>query len=188
MKWRSLLTNLLLIIPVVALGYTYWPVIFTEYNYRTQGELRDWQPVDSTFSIVIPKLGINELVIADVDPFNYSDYMKALEQGVAQASGSYTPDIGKTTYLFAHSSDNPFSITRYNTSFYLLSRLAPGDKIYLYYQGQEYVYQMDSNQVVSPNQVEYLTKLNEHQLILQTCTPIGTALNRLLVFASPVEI
>lgn len=185
-KSKSFLINALIVVPVLALAYTYWPVALTEIEYRRLDPDRAWEPVDRSFGLVIPALGINERVIPGVDPFVYTEYMRALDQGVAHAEGSHLPGEDKTVYLFSHSSDNPFSITRYNTAFYLLPRLEEGERIYIYYQDEEFVYQVVNQEVVGPDAVEYLTQLDSNQLILQTCTPIGTSINRLLVFAEPV--
>lgn len=187
MNWSKTVGNLLIVGSLVALAYTYYPVILSEWRYRTLPA--DWQAenVDESFSIVIPKLGISEQVFENVDPFDRDRYLPVLEQGVAHASGSATPDQSGTTYLFAHSSDNPLAITRYNTAFYLLDRLKQGDLIKIYYQAQVHEYRVREVGVVRPSQVEFLTQATADQLILQTCTPIGTAINRLLVFADRVE-
>ena len=52
--------------------------------------------------------------------------------------------------------------------------------------GERYKYKVTERKEVSPTAVSYLVNHTENQLILQTCTPIGTSLNRLLVFATPV--
>lgn len=43
-----------------------------------------------------------------------------------------------------------------------------------------------TKKTVWPNEVKYLKEDQGDILILQTCTPIGTALQRLLVFAKPI--
>jgi hypothetical protein len=45
-------------------------------------------PVDKDFGIVVPKIGANAKVIADVNPFDSAIYQKALTQGVAHAAGT----------------------------------------------------------------------------------------------------
>jgi LPXTG-site transpeptidase (sortase) family protein len=51
--------------------------------------------------------------------------------------------------------------------------------------GKNYNYVVYDKKVVEPWQVSYITESKKTQLIVQTCTPIGTSLYRLLVFADP---
>ena len=105
---------------------------------------------------------------------------------MAHAKGTALPNQAGTTFLFAHSSDVPWRITSYNTAFYRLGKIQPGDQITITYEGEDYFYQVRDKKVVWPIEVEFLTKQGKDQLILQTCTPIGTSLKRLLVFAEKV--
>lgn len=89
-----------------------------------------------------------------------------------------------TIYLFAHSSELPWRMTRQNTAFFKLDQLKSGDVIKLIKDGVEYIYFVKEKKTVWPNEVKYLKDLKKDQLILQTCTPIGTSLQRLLVFAT----
>ena len=91
-----------------------------------------------------------------------------------------------TIFLFAHSSDAPWRLTRYNTVFLRLGGLEPGDEIHITTEKGEFIYRVREKKVVWPNETEYLTNIERDQLILQTCSPVGTDLKRLLVFADPV--
>ncbi|MBI2009732.1 MAG: sortase [Candidatus Chisholmbacteria bacterium] len=137
-------------------------------------------------TITIPKINAQAPIIKDVDPWNEAEYRTRLKEGVAHAKGSSLPGEGSTTYLFAHSSDLPWNLTRYNTAFFRLGELQPGDAIMVTDDVQTFTYQVTAIKVVRPDEVKYLTQFQDKdQLILQTCTPIGTALKRLLVFAAP---
>ena len=184
--YKKHLANFLIVLPIVSTLYIYFPILKTEFSYRYQSQTSEQQnPISADFGIIIPKLGINETVIKDVDPFNKLEYMNALTKGVAHAKNTSTPDKNGTTYLFSHSSDNPFSITRYNTAFYLLPKLETNDEIIVYQDGKEYTYLVTEKKIVKPWEVDALTESTKDQLILQTCTPVGTSVNRLLVFAKP---
>lgn len=146
---------------------------------------------DTSFSISIPKIKAQAPVIENVNPWLPLDYQKALEKGVAEAQGSTLPGQNGTIFLFAHSSQPPWKITRYNTSFLRLGELKTGDTIKISYKGQEYKYLVRSKKEVWPSEVDFLKDLNKsglqnnpQTLILQTCIPIGTSLKRLLVFAT----
>lgn len=181
MKW---LGNGLMIAAVVGLGWIIFPFIKEEYNYR-YGQPPARQS-STGYTIEIPAIKIKAPVIAGVDPFKKQEYLAALQQGVAQAKDSALPGKPGTQYLFAHSSDTPFRITQYNTAFYRLNKLKPGEEIRVDYEGKSYHYRVREIKTVRPGETKYLTNSQKDQLILQTCTPIGTDWNRLLVFAEPV--
>lgn len=150
----------------------------TEYS-------EDYLPKDSSFGIVIPKIGANASVIANVDPYNESDYRSALTRGVAHANGTMYPgDIGRM-FLFAHSSENAWFASRYNAIFYLLPKLENGDPIYVYHNNTRYTYFVTGSQVVAGDALEYLEYQGStnKELVLMTCWPAGTTLQRYLVFA-----
>lgn len=141
---------------------------------------------NSDFSISIPKINAHAPLIDNVDPWNETEYRKALARGVAISKGFSKPGEPGTVYIFAHSSDSPWRITTYNTVFLRLGELKQGDIIEINYNRQNYKYSVSYSITVMPNEVETITKQKANQLILQTCTPIGTSLKRLLVFANPV--
>lgn len=138
------------------------------------------------FSIEIPSIQVFSPVIEGVDPFNQKEYIEKLKNGVAQAKGTSLPGQKGTIYMFAHSSDVPWRITRYNTAFFKLSFVKNGNMIIVRRNGKEFRYKVFQEKTIWPNEVSYLTKPQGDVLILQTCTPVGTALQRLLVFARPI--
>lgn len=140
---------------------------------------------NSGYSINIPKINAYAPLIDNVDPWNETEYREALKKGVAVASGFVKPGEKGTVYIFAHSSDSPWRISSYNTVFFRLGELKKDDLIYINYNGKKYSYRVSHFIDVWPNEVESLTKGLTDQLILQTCTPMGTSLKRLLVFADP---
>lgn len=146
----------------------------------------DMSVLRSDFYIEIPKINVLSKIVENVDPFNEMQYKKELEKGIAQAKGTALPDADGTMYLFAHSSDLPWRITKYNVAFFRLSELKKGDVITIGRKGKIYKYQVVDEKTVWPSDLSYLLNIKDKQLILQTCVPIGTALQRLLVFAKPI--
>lgn len=141
-------------------------------------------PVDPEFSIVVPKIAANARIIPNVNPADEKDYLAKLKLGVAHAAGTYFPGDGGHIFLFAHSTDYVWNISTYNAVFYLLYKLEAGDEINLFYRGRRYVYIVEGSTKVNPDQVEYMTRQADEELLtLQTCWPPGTTLQRLLVFA-----
>lgn len=145
-------------------------------------------PEDPYFSILIPKIGANARIIANIDPTNEVTYLTALKKGVAHALGTAFPGEGGHIFLFAHSTDYFWNVGSYNAVFYLLYKLEKGDQVILFYKNQRYTYQITDKQVVDPSQVEYLTRKTKNEfLTLQTCWPPGTTLKRILLFAVRVK-
>lgn len=166
------------------LAYVGWPLIKSEYQYRFEegAEITD-EIAAKGFTVNLPSIKAASRIIENVDPWNQAEYKKALEEGVAHAKGSALPGESGTIFLFAHSSGNPLEQTRVNPAFFRLNRMSAGDLIEISFQGQDYRYQVKELKTVLPNEVEYLLDQSKDQLILQTCTPIGTDWNRLLVIA-----
>lgn len=141
------------------------------------------EKVSMEFSVEIPSQKIFSKVIENVNPFNKTEYLEKLKDGVAHAKGSTLPGEKGTVYLFAHSSDVPWRATRYNTAFLKLDFVKKGDSIIVRRNGKTYIYKVVNKKIVWPSEVKYLTESQGDILILQTCYPIGTSFQRLLVFA-----
>lgn len=143
-------------------------------------------PVNRDFSLVIPAIGVNAPVIANVDPTNYTE---ALSAGVAHASTSFLPDQNGTVYLFSHSTNYDWFVKDLNAVFYLLKNLKEGDLIVLIYKGKEYTYRLRETRIVAPTEISYLIpQTGKKNLILQTCWPPGSVSKRLLVFADLIQV
>ena len=166
---------------------TFAPVITSEIKYQISPPKKDVDiaPVNTDFSIVIPKIGANTKVVKNIDPFNSQVYQQALTQGIAHASTSDTPDKSGNVFIFAHSAGNWYQANQYNGVFYLLNKLTSGDEIFVYYQNQKYIYSVDQIKTISSQETSYLnSNFGQHQLTLMTCWPPGTTLKRLLVTAT----
>jgi len=173
--------NACIALAVFGLLYTFFPLLslyFFPHNIVL--------PQGTATSITIPKIQAVAPIIENVNPWDEQTYQKALQKGVAHASHSSNPEKSGTIYLFAHSSGMPWELTRYNTVFLRLGELQSGDVISLSWHGKRYRYAVYDKKTVNPQNVEYLMSKNESELILQTCTPIGTDLKRLLIFAKKI--
>jgi LPXTG-site transpeptidase (sortase) family protein len=161
------------------------PVIF-EPLIGSDG--KEITPVNTDFSIIVPKIGINAAVIASVNPADTASYSKALKEGVAQSATSFTPDQNGTVYLFSHSTNYQWFVKDLNAVFYLVKDLLPGDNIVVFYKGVRYTYELKEKRVVKPKEISYLVpEEGKKSLILQTCWPPGSTAERLLIFADLVE-
>lgn len=143
-------------------------------------------PKSLDFSLVIPEIGVNSLVFANIDSANETEYLPILKQGVAHAAGSSLPDKPGVVFLFSHSTDAFYNIGRYNAAFFLLNKLKPQDEIYLFYQNRRYQYAVAEKRIVTAEEIpDLVAGLSGNQLVLQTCWPPGTTLKRLLVISKP---
>lgn len=148
------------------------------------------KPVNTDFSIVIPKIRVNANVVKNVDPFDSRIYQKALTEGVAHAKGSGLPGFPGNIFIFAHSAINWYQASQYNSIFYLTSKLEPGDEIFIYYKGSKYRYSVTEKKIVAASEINYLsdsqnaTTQSTSSLTLMTCWPPGTDLNRLIILAN----
>jgi LPXTG-site transpeptidase (sortase) family protein len=145
-------------------------------------------PADTSFGLIIPKIGINATVVPYVDPGDPKVYTAALKRGVAHAATSYFPDQNGSVYLFSHSTNYEWFVKDLNALFYLLNKLENQDLIVVIYKNVRYTYAVSERKIVPPTDTEYIYGIpGKRELILQTCTPAGTTLNRLLIFADLVD-
>jgi sortase A len=91
--------------------------------------------------------------------------------GIAGHSSNDFTDSGVAKFVFAPLHD-----------------LKKGDTFYLNYEGLRYTYSIKEIKVVAPNNISSLKNGTKKPMVtLITCTPIGTADNRLLVFGEQIS-
>ena len=191
--------------------FTYGPIVKEElsYNIRSRNQQKSTESfvdvakaervvavqkeaeslgINSYFSLSIPKIDASSNIVANVDAGNEEEYLAALKEGIAHAKGTFFPGQGNNIFVFAHSTDSPLNIARYNAIFYLLRKLEPGDDITVFFADQKYHYLVEEKIVTSPEDISWLTKdYGDEALILQTCDPPGTTWKRLLIIAKPIK-
>lgn len=186
-SWLIIVGVALILVSLFIPAKTFAPVIKSEISYQINKKNisnTEFTPVNTDFSIVIPKINANTKVVKNVDPLNSTIYQQALTQGVAHALGTATPDTEGNTFIFAHSAGNWYQANQYNAVFYLLNKLVTGDQIFVYYQNQKYTYLVKELRFVSPTDVKLMNQdISQRQLTLMTCWPPGTTLKRLIVIA-----
>lgn len=140
--------------------------------------------------IIIPKLGKNIPLVDVPNKSNLSFenledvFMSELEKGVLRYPGTSRPGEEGNAFIFGHSSNYPWMKWDYNDVFALLDKLVFGDEIIVYYNQQKFVYVIREKKVVKPGNVSVMKREDgKKELSLMTCWPVGTTLNRLLVFA-----
>jgi LPXTG-site transpeptidase (sortase) family protein len=194
--------NMLLLGAIIYGGYLYYPLASAIFNYKFSKidktvnkdttTIVDKTKVSEDYIIQIPKILAYSKIIENVSPFDQAEYDRVLKNNVvAQAKGSDKPGSGKgkSIYIFAHSTNNNLGMLRNNAVFYLLGELQKDDIIYLNYHGNEMKYKVFDKKIVSAKNLDYLDyhDQNMETLILQTCWPIGTDWNRLLILAELIK-
>ena len=154
----------------------------------TGSKQQEITPIDTEFSIVIPKIGAAARIFPNIDPSDENAFLPILKEGVAHARGSVFPGGRGNIFLFAHSTDNFWDAGRYNAVFYLLNKLVVGDDVIVFYENKRHNYKVTETKIVESDDTHYIaSNLGQgERVILQTCWPPGTAWKRLLVFAEPL--
>lgn len=201
--WRLIRVGIPLILLWGILG-VYVPVLVAEVKYQARVTVSNFQAVlprgvlmpswsleilpawVQGYALEIPTLGVREPVIEGVDAGDKAHYMEALTRGVAHAGGTGLPGQAGVQYYFAHSSGLPFWGGRAVT-FATLYKLNGGDEVVIYRENKKYRYQVVEKRIVNPDDVSLLqARDTSERVVLQTCWPLGTNWQRLLVVADRI--
>lgn len=154
------------------------------------------EAIDDEPKLIIPKLNINvptqyEDTMGSTNKQTYDKQMKAMEAGVAWfgiPGADSKPGQNGNTVISGHSSNDVIDPGGYKFIFARLDKLKKGDTIYLNYKGTRYTYSVTGTKVVKPTELKALQVGDDKPVLtLITCTPLGTSLNRLLVFADQIS-
>jgi sortase A len=147
-------------------------------------------PVGPETKMIIPKINVDAPVVMNVGPTN-QEQLQAMSNGIAHVKypgASSSPGQTGNTVFSAHSSSDWLDTGAYKFIFVQLERLAKGDVIYINYKSKQYSYKVFKTSVVPPNDINSLRYTGSDPIItLITCTPLGTAKDRLLVFAKQIS-
>lgn len=135
-----------------------------------KADIRAQVPIDNR--IVIPKLALNDHIYIGANP-------NLVNKGVWARPNASTPPNGSNTVLVAHRFSYNGSAT-----FYSLNKVGIGDKIVVYWQGQEYDYTVFKTSVADATDLAVENPSPTAQLTLYTCTPLWNPIDRLVVVAS----
>ncbi|NTW61603.1 sortase [Candidatus Saccharibacteria bacterium] len=146
--------------------------------------------VSSSPKLIIPKINVDVPVQYGVGN-DYTSQMSAMQKGVAhfaiQGANARPGEIGNTV-IAGHSSNDLFDGGDYKFIFAQLDKLQSGDLIYANYNSIRYTYVVTGKKVVGPSDVgSLILDTNVPIMTLLTCTPLGTSINRLLVFAKQIS-
>ncbi len=192
MRLRRL--NNLLSLLIIALGlYISFSPFLPEIAYRLRdksadasapysGELAKEEgssstaPTPSDNRIVIPSIQLNEPI------FEGGGIGVIRDGGTWRRPGTSEPTkIGNTVIIGHRFYGNNIS------TFYHFDKVLVGQKLAIYWEGKELLYEVAETKVVETTAVEIEAPTSDRRLTLYTCTPIWTAKQRLVVVAKPVN-
>jgi LPXTG-site transpeptidase (sortase) family protein len=140
--------------------------------------------------IVIPKLGksipLVEMGTENIQGENWNDLekqiQKGLQQGIVHYPGTAKPGQYGNVFMTGHSSYYPWDPGKFKDVFATLGKLEVGDRYVVYYNQRKYTYEVTEKKEVQPNNVDVLSQPTDKKIsTLMTCTPVGTALRRLII-------
>lgn len=146
------------------------------------------QPIGPEPKLIIPKLNVDVPVHFGID---VSEVMDAMTDGVAHyiipGANAFPGQIGNVV-ITGHSAGDIYGSNKYKFIFSGLERLENGDLIYINYESTRYTYSIIKKETVEPSNVAAVTPTTDKpQLILVTCTPLGTSRYRLIVTAEQIS-
>ena len=134
---------------------------------------------------VEPQLGLDSLQAKDWNALEEQIHSSLLK-GVVHYPGTAEPGKIGNAFFTGHSSNVLWEPSLYNTVFALLPDIEVGADIYVTKNQKEFHYRVVEKKEVSPSDVSMLKQGDKKMLTLMTCTPVGTALKRLVVTAELV--
>ncbi len=144
--------------------------------------------INVTYShVVIPSVGIDAPITWNVDGRDMNAYLPVLSHSIAHYDWTPFPGQGGSTLLFGHSSYTYNLPNNYDEVFAPLFDMKNGDKVYVVYQGELYVYEMYQSATIVPTNPEFISQDGPERVMLMTCAPLGSQKYRLLVYAKRIK-
>ena len=141
--------------------------------------------------LIIPKINVDAPVIWDAVASDQNSLNEAMNHGLVwfNMHGANSKPGEKGNFVVSgHSSNDWADQGDYKFIFARLEQIGVGDTIYANYNGKRYTYSITHTKVVKPTDVQALQIGDDKPYItLITCVPLGTALNRLLVFGEQIS-
>ena len=141
--------------------------------------------------LIIPKIAVDVPIVFTADASSQDSLNSAMNHGVVwfnMQGANARPGEQGNFVLSGHSANDWADGGAYKFIFARLERIKEGDVVYVNYNSKRYTYKITRTQIVKPTDVSALQTGNDKPYItLITCVPLGTALNRLLVFGEQIS-
>jgi len=147
----------------------------------------DIQINSEQYFLTIEKIRVKAPVVLAVSADD-SELQKSLKSGVVLYPDTAMPGEVGNTVITGHSSDYFWKEGEFKTVFSLLPNLAIGDQIKLSRGNESWLYEVESEKMVSDKDMSVLESNNDQaRLTLITCWPPGTSFKRWVVTAKLVQ-
>lgn len=147
--------------------------------------------VGSEPKLIIPKINVDAPVVYGVNSLQDAPVQRALNDGVVHyplPGADSTPGQQGNTVILGHSSNDVFDNGAYKFVFVQLDRLNEGDTFYINHEGTRYTYSVTGKEIIDPTEINKLIlDTDKPMATLVTCTPPGTALKRLVIYAEQIS-
>jgi sortase A len=177
--------GLLIILSAVAVFFRIQILHESDFGFVWNKQENTAKSIDAPFALKIPKLNIEAPVIQNVDPNDKKKYNEALKTGVLHFPGTALPGQDSNIFIYGHSSSAVDS-GPYSKIFAPLDKLEKNDVIMIFYNGQEYKYQVIEKKIIDKNDISVLKPTEKETLTLMTCWPVGTDQKRLIIRAEKI--
>lgn len=141
--------------------------------------------------LIIPKINVDAPVVYGLESIAEGPVQEALNDGVVHypiPGANSVPGQAGNAAILGHSSNDVFNTGAYKFVFVQLDQLNEGDTFYAHYEGTRYTYSVTAKEVIEPTEVNKLVlDTDKPMMTLITCTPPGTALRRLIVYAEQIS-
>lgn len=154
------------------------PAAIAPYEGRLaqSNENNEPKPLPGDNRIVIPALSLNEPIKEGAD-------ISVIDNGGTwRRPQTSTPDQGGNTVIVAHR----YFASRAST-FYHLDKITSSDRFAVYWDKQEYLYEVVSTEIVDASVTQVEDQTDVPTITLYTCHPLWTAEDRLVVVAHLIE-
>jgi sortase A len=122
----------------------------------------------------VPRLGLTEIVVNGTAA-------KTLKRGPGRYLGTAMPGEGELVYIAGHR-------TTYGAPFAHITRLRPGDRVFLEMPYGTFEYAITGHRIVDAHNLSVLKSKGLEQVVLQACHPRFFASQRYLAYAKPVGV
>lgn len=146
------------------------------YSGKLSGDEQDSSQKPVGNRVVIPSILLDE-------PIHEGNSEATLSKGVWRRPNTSTPDKNSNTVMAGH-------IFTYSTPavFYNLHRVQVGERLAVYWEGSEYLYEVKEKLTVPASAIEVEASTPNPVLTLYTCTPLWNPVNRMVVRSELLEV
>ena len=143
------------------------------------------------YDLTIPAIGAKAPIVLE-QSINPDVIFSRLEDGVVHYAGTPLPGEVGTSIILAHSSAYPWYKGHYGSVFALLTKLKPGDEVFVSDGTKILKYQVTESLVFNPftsndPKLLALSQSDRSSIVLVSCWPVGTAYKRIAVKADLVK-